>query len=164
MKSRLCWSKPAGGRSLNWKSSESSLSPPSLNLSSFPRFFFLSLYGIVSVASFSPLCLCFPSFPPTPISSPRSDALSLFFQNLNSKLFVREPVAACLPLLPLVFPAWWIIINSAALANVLTLFRQVFRSCSTSYYLEIQDLNQLLCSRNPIYSVLQQQLIPSTTQ
>ena len=89
-----------------------------------------------------------------------------FFQNLNSKLFVREPVAACLPLLPLIFPAWWIIINSAALANVLTLFRQVREgcSCSTSYYLEIQDLNILLCSRNPIYSVLQQQLIPSTTQ
>ena len=38
---------------------------------------------------------------------------------------MREPVAACLPLLPLIFPAWWVVINSAALANVLTLFRQV---------------------------------------
>ena len=48
-----------------------------------------------------------------------------FFLTFSSQLFVREPVAACLPLLPLIFPAWWIIINSAALANVLTLFRQV---------------------------------------
>ena len=44
---------------------------------------------------------------------------------ITSKIFVREPVAACLPLLPLIFPAWWVVINSATLANVLTLFRQV---------------------------------------
>ena len=44
---------------------------------------------------------------------------------MTSQLFVREPVVACLPLLPLIFPAWWVVINSAALANVLTLFRQV---------------------------------------
>lgn len=40
------------------------------------------------------------------------------------RLFVREPVAACLPLLPLTLPLWWILVNTAALANVLTIFRQ----------------------------------------
>ena len=40
------------------------------------------------------------------------------------QLFLQEPAAACLPLLPLTLPLWWLLTNTAALAHVLTLFRQ----------------------------------------
>ena len=42
---------------------------------------------------------------------------------LFPQLFLLEPAAACLPLLPLTLPLWWVITNSMALANVLTVFR-----------------------------------------
>ena len=41
-----------------------------------------------------------------------------------SQLFLTEPVTAVLPLLPLMFPIWWVLVNTAALADVLTLLRQ----------------------------------------
>ena len=41
-----------------------------------------------------------------------------------SQLFLTEPVTAVLPLLPLLFPIWWVLVNTAALANVLTILRQ----------------------------------------
>ena len=41
-----------------------------------------------------------------------------------SKLFLTDPVTAVLPLLPLMLPLWWQLVNTAALANVLTIFRQ----------------------------------------
>ena len=41
-----------------------------------------------------------------------------------SQLFLTEPVTAVLPLLPLLFPVWWVLVNTAALANVLTILRQ----------------------------------------
>lgn len=39
-------------------------------------------------------------------------------------LFLSEPVVVGLPLLPLAFPAWWIVTNHAALASVLEIFRE----------------------------------------
>ena len=41
-----------------------------------------------------------------------------------SQLFLTDPVTAVLPLLPLLFPIWWVLVNTAALANVLTILRQ----------------------------------------
>ena len=41
-----------------------------------------------------------------------------------SQLFLTEPITAVMPLLPLVFPLWWVLVNTAALSNVLTIFRQ----------------------------------------
>ena len=40
------------------------------------------------------------------------------------QLFLTEPVSATIPLLPLLLPAWWILVNTAALTNVLGMFRQ----------------------------------------
>ena len=47
-----------------------------------------------------------------------------------SQLFLTEPSTAVMPLLPLVFPIWWVLVNTAALSNVLTIFRQA-RQTST---------------------------------
>ena len=41
-----------------------------------------------------------------------------------SQLFLTEPVTAVVPLLPLLFPIWWVLVNTAALANVLTILSQ----------------------------------------
>ena len=41
-----------------------------------------------------------------------------------AQLFLTEPVTATLPLLPLMFPLWWVLVNTAALSNVVTIFRQ----------------------------------------
>ena len=41
-----------------------------------------------------------------------------------SQLFLTEPVTALMPLINLMFPIWWVLVNTAALANVLTIFRQ----------------------------------------
>ena len=41
-----------------------------------------------------------------------------------STLFLTYPVTAILPLLPLMLPLFWVLVNTAALANVLTIFRQ----------------------------------------
>ena len=41
-----------------------------------------------------------------------------------STLFLIEPVTLGIPLVPLAFPAWWILTNHAALASVLQIFRQ----------------------------------------
>ena len=43
------------------------------------------------------------------------------------ELFLTEPVAAALPLLPLLLPAWWILVNTAGLASVLSIFSQASR-------------------------------------
>jgi len=40
------------------------------------------------------------------------------------QLFLTEPVSATLPLLPLLLPAWWVLVNTAALTNVLAMFKQ----------------------------------------
>jgi len=44
-----------------------------------------------------------------------------------STLFLIEPVTLGIPLVPLAFPAWWILTNHAALASVLQIFRQSSR-------------------------------------
>ena len=41
-----------------------------------------------------------------------------------SRLFLTDPVTAVMPLIPLMFPIWWVLVNTAALSNVLTIFRQ----------------------------------------
>jgi len=48
------------------------------------------------------------------------------------QLFLTEPVSATLPLLPLLLPAWWILVNTAGLANVLALFRHSTTLTTTS--------------------------------
>ena len=41
-----------------------------------------------------------------------------------SSLFLTDTVCAALPLLPLMFPVWWVLVNTAATANILNIFRQ----------------------------------------
>ena len=49
-----------------------------------------------------------------------------------SQLFLTEPITAVIPLLPLMFPLWWVLVNTAALSNVLTIFRQAKTSSTVS--------------------------------
>ena len=49
-----------------------------------------------------------------------------------SQLFLTEPITAAIPLLPLMFPLWWVLVNTAALSNVLTIFRQAKTSSTVS--------------------------------
>ena len=49
-----------------------------------------------------------------------------------TQLFLTEPITAVMPLLPLVFPIWWVLVNTAALSNVLAIFRQAKTSTIVS--------------------------------
>ena len=48
------------------------------------------------------------------------------------QLFLIEPVSSTLPLIPLMLPAWWILVNTTALANVLAMFHQASSVTTTS--------------------------------